>query len=182
MSLWSKVKRAWLVHVAKPVGETFIYRAACDRPVRRVMEIGVGTGERTLKLIKLLSEMTPAAELAYFGVDLFEGRELDGQAPGQSLKEIHRLLKTTGCRVQLIPGDPYAALARTANTIQQLDLVVINQEQQGESLERAWFYLPRMLAATARIIVEDAEVKEGFRILSASELQARCTPARRRAA
>jgi hypothetical protein len=182
VSLWSKVKRAWLVHVAKPVGETFVYRAACDRPVRRVMEIGVGTGERTLKLIKLLSEMTPATELAYFGVDLFEGREMSGQAPGQSLKEMHRLLKTTGCRVQLIPGDPFGALARTANTIQQLELIVINQEQQGESLDRAWFYLPRMLAPGARIIVEDTTIKEGFRILSATELQARSTPVRRRAA
>ncbi len=181
MSLWSKVKRAWLVHVAKPVGETFVYRAACDRPVKRVMEIGVGTGERTLKLIKLLSEMTPAAELAYFGVDLFEARETAGMPPGQSLKEMHRLLKTTGCRVQLIPGDPFAALARTANTIQQLDLVVINQEQQGESLERAWFYLPRMLAPPARIIVEDEQVKEGFRILGVEELRQRTAPRRRAA-
>lgn len=181
MSLWSKVKRAWLVHVAKPVGETFVYRAACDRPVKRVMEIGVGTGERTLKLIKLLSEQTPVAELAYFGVDLFEGRELSGMATGMSLKEMHRVLKTTGCRVQLIPGDPFAALARTANTIQMLDLVVINAEQQGESLERAWFYLPRMLAPNARIIVEDAQVKEGYRILSADELRARTAPRRRAA-
>ena len=57
--------------------------------------------------------------------------------------------------MKLIPGDPLSALARTANSINRIDTVIIGHDVDAESLARAWFYLPRMLATGAVVFWAD---------------------------
>jgi hypothetical protein len=41
------------------------------------------------------------------------------------------------------------------------ELLVISADQTGESLDRAWFYVPRLLAMNASVYVEKADPKTG---------------------
>ena len=109
----------------------------------------------------------------YTGTDLFEARP-----PGTSgipLKEAHRLLCSLGGRVGLVPGDPFTALARKANSLTGTDMIVISADQEPASLARAWFYVPRMLHDRSLVFLEEAPAGDGrptFRLLAREEIEA----------
>ncbi len=104
----------------------------------------MATAAVRLQIIKLARKRRRGVEVHYIGVDLFELRPC-GTA-GLTLKTAYRLLRTAGARVKLVPGDPLSALARTANSINRVDTIIIGHDVDVQSLARAWFYLPRMLA------------------------------------
>ena len=102
------------------------------------------------------------------------------------MKETHRLLKTTTAQSQLIPGDPAGALARAANSLPGIDLVLISAAYDETSLAGAWFYLPRMLHEGSVVLHEVAGNADagstGWRRLKPSEIRERAGSGRRRAA
>ncbi len=108
----------------------------------------MGDASRALRMIGVAGRYHPTEELRYVGVDLFEARTAKA-GPRVSLKDAHCLLRGTGIRCHLVPGDPLQALARSANSLPGNELVLISAADDAESLERAWFYLPRMLAPDA---------------------------------
>lgn len=130
-----------LAHFSKPAADHPLYQAIRQREVRSILEIGIGNGQRTQRMIELASQATPVEQLNYVGIDLFEMR-----SGGMTLKAAHRAMKALGARTRLIPGDPHSALARTANELSGIELVVIGLDVDAHSLERAWFFLPRTLA------------------------------------
>ena len=135
-------------------------------------------------MIEAASLHVPQGRIHYTGIDLFEARSsMDG--PGVTLKMAHRLLKATGARTQLLPGDPLTALSREANCLTGTDLVIISARQDRSSLARAWFYVPRMLHPGSQVYVE--EVGRGgrppvLRRLAPDEIARLATPAPRRQA
>jgi hypothetical protein len=94
-------------------------------------------------------------QICYTGVDQFEARTA-ADGPGVTLKTAHRLLRATGARIRLLPGDPLMALSRAANGLAGTDLVVISAGHDPDVLAGAWFYLPRMLHGGSRVLVEEA--------------------------
>ncbi len=123
-------------------GERCLYRKIRDLKPVQIVEFGVADGRRSQAIIETAQRYSDE-EIRFIGIDLFEART--EQQPGLTLKQAHRKLSTLGAKIQLIPGDPFAALARTANSLSGTDLVVISCDQDQESLQRAYFYLPRML-------------------------------------
>ena len=123
-------------------------------------------------MIELAGLHAPVGHIRYTGVDLFEARtSSDGR--GTTLKAAHRLLKATGARIQLIPGDPFTALSRAANTLGGTELVVISAGHDPDSLARAWFYLPRTLSAESLVLMERPCGPEGepaFREIARNEV------------
>lgn len=153
-------RRFYFAYFSLPASDRLVYRSLRKRPVQKILELGIGAGQRTLRMLELLREEQPASAISYAGIDLFEARsEEDG--PGLSLKAAHTRLKATGARVRLVPGDPYSALARTANDIGAVDLIVISADQNRPSLSRAWFYFPRMLHAETRVFLEERDTADG---------------------
>jgi len=146
------LKAFWLAYLSQPASDRAIYRAIRRRKFRRIMEIGLGDGGRALRMIGLARRYWGADEIRYVGVDLFEAGSAEA-GPNLTLKQAHRLLRRTGVRSHLVPGDPFQALARTANSLAGNELVLISMREAAESLERAWFYLPRMLAPEALVLV-----------------------------
>jgi hypothetical protein len=71
-----------------------------------------------------------------------------------------------------------------ANSLTGTDLLIVSADQQGESLDRAWFYVPRMLHDASVVLVEDADGgATTFRQLAKSEIVSRYVgDMRRRAA
>lgn len=173
-----------LAYFSKPVGDRVIYRAAARNKARRILEIGIGSAGRTVRLVNLVRRNAGDESVRYAAIDMFEARDA-AKSPGMSLKETHRLLATTGAQVQLIPGDPAQAIARAANSLANMDLVLISADYDAASLGCAWFYVPRMLHPGSRVYLESRLPDGGstvFRLMSPGEIATLASTSRRRKA
>jgi hypothetical protein len=121
--------------------------------MRRILELGIATGQRGLRMIELAGLLYRPGKIEYAGLDMFESRSA-GDGPGMSLKMAHRTLGRTGATIRLIPGDPYGGLSRWANSLGRLDLVVVSARLEAESLGQAWFYVPRLLHEETEVFQE----------------------------
>jgi hypothetical protein len=153
VSAASRLKYCQLAYFSKPAAERMLYRTIQRLRPRRIFELGVGNAVRAARMISVALRHAPVDELRYAGVDLFEGRPAE-TALGVTLKDVHCRLKATGAKIQLIPGDPRSALARSANALRDNDLMLIAADQDAASLASAWFYMPRMLRADSVILRE----------------------------
>jgi hypothetical protein len=179
----SRFKQLYLSYFSKPRSDRVIYRTIARRKVRRIVEIGIGTGQRALRMIDLASRCGRGEMVRYAAIDLFESRPPEASR-GLSLIEAHRLLQSTAAKIQLIPGDPASALARWANSLQNVDLVVIAADHDEQALAGAWFYLPRMLHAGSTVYLESRAVDSqmALRVAPRREIDQRAAAGRRRAA
>jgi hypothetical protein len=162
----------WLRYFSKPAADRTLYKALRARPIRSIVEIGVGLPLRTPRLLLLASGKTPGEPIRYCGIDLFEARPT-GQ-PALSLKQAFAALHSPHIRVQLVPGDPHSALKRVSNSLTGTDLLLISADQDPESLARAWTWTPRMLTATSLIFVEEPgapPTAPAWKPLSLTEIQ-----------
>ncbi|MFH1268185.1 MAG: hypothetical protein ABIK89_20900 [Planctomycetota bacterium] len=153
MPVTSHLKVLYLSHLSNPATDRPIYRVIRRRRIQRIVELGVGDGRRAVRMIEVAGLSGPIGQVRYTGVDLFEART-ERDRPGMTLKTAHRLLSATGAHVQLVPGDPFTALSRAANGLIGTELVMISAGHDPDSLARAWFYLPRMLASRALVLME----------------------------
>jgi hypothetical protein len=182
LRLATTLRYLYLAYFSKPASERILYRAIRRTGARKILEIGIGDTARTLRMIRLAERYAGAEPVRYAAIDLFEARAAD--RPKLSLKEAHRLLKSTTAQIQLIPGEPATALARVANSLSNVDLLLIAAAHSDAQLEGAWFYVPRMLHPQSAVFRELAEAVSGAmapRPLEPAEIQTRAA-ARRRAA
>ncbi len=133
--------------------------------------MGVGTGQRAVRMLEVAGLHVPIGQVAYVGIDHFE----DSGAvtgPGVPLKTAYRLLRATDAKVRLLPGDPFSVLAKHANGLGKFDLVVISATQDAASLAAAWFYLPRMLENHSSVLLDQGRnATTGFRIVPFAEIE-----------
>jgi hypothetical protein len=167
----SRLRLFYLLHLSKPASDRLVYREIRRMKARKIVEIGVGTGERAVNAIELLKEFHAAGEIHYTGIDLFESR-LIGDGPRLTLRDAHRLLKPTAARIQLVPGTPGEALSRVANGLKEIDAVIISGEHTFEQFAKIWFYLPRMVRAETQFFQETptAGGAAAMRLLEAHEI------------
>ncbi len=183
MSAASLFKYVYLASFSQPKAERLLYRAIRRKKLRKFVELGVGSCRRAVRLIEVAQRYAGSEPVSYTGIDLFEARTSHG--PPMPLKAAFQVLKPTGARVQLIPGDPRTALARVANSLTGTELLIVSADQQADSLARAWFYVPRMLTAGALVYAEEGS-GEATRLramprLEIEQLAAAVTPASRAA-
>ena len=94
--MFSRLKYLYLAHLSKPVGDRALYRAIGRRKPRKILELGLGFPDRTLRMIELASRQSAGEAIRYVAIDLFEARTADKQV--LALKEAHRVLKPSGGR------------------------------------------------------------------------------------
>jgi hypothetical protein len=140
----------WLTRLSQPAGERVVHRHVLRHAPGRILEIGLGNLARTERMLRAAAR--GGRETAYVGLDRFEGRAI-GDPPGVSLKEAHRRLAGLG-RVRLVPGNADASLARVCNQLGQFDLVLVSADNDPRHLERAWFFIQRLLTPTTTVLVE----------------------------
>ena len=179
----SHLRLFYLLHLSKPASDRLVYREICRLKARKVVELGLDTGQRAVHIIEVLKEFHEGRDIHYTGVDLFEARTA-ADGPGISLREAHCLLKATGARIQLVPGTVSEALSRIANGVSQVDVLVISGHTRPEQLSQAWFFLPRMIQAQTQVFQEtlSAGGSTAMRLLEAQEVEQLTTQAGRRAA
>ncbi len=167
----SFLKFAYLTLLSKPAHERTLYKSIRRASPLSIVELGIGVGTRAIRMIGVAKRYRPDDQIRYTGIDLFEARP--NPATGLALKEAHKQLKATGAKVQVVPGDPLSALARSANGLQQTDLLLISADQDSTSLENAWFYIPRMLHDKSIVLIEDDSNGESrYRSLSIEQVDA----------
>lgn len=179
LSVTSCLRLQYLTRFSKPAADRILYRAAHQQPPRRILEVGIGTAGRALRILEVIAMHGPVGPVSYTGVDLFESRTA-AHTPGLTLKKAHQVLRSTGAKIRLLPGDPFSVFSRHANMLGTFDFVLIS----AEPLDGAWFYLPRMLEEECRVFWEEScGGTGGFREVSMTEIQKlACAGQRRRAA
>lgn len=180
MSVGSLLRSSYLLYFSQPAADRAVYRAVTARKVRAIVEIGIGVGGRTQRLLEVAAWRRECLPLRYTGIDLFEARP--SHAPGVSLKQAFAQLRLPNVKVQLVPGDPYAALRRVANALTGTDLLLIAGDQDPDSLARAWTWLPRMLTPDSLVFHEQPAAKAGqsyWRPMTVEEIQQRASDAGR---
>lgn len=153
MSILSRIRLAYSCYLSKPQSDRPVYRAIQRSRARKIVELGVATGRRALRMIEVAKLASPGQEVHYVGLDPFEGRsEADG--PGLTLKAAHQLLRRDGVRVQLIPGNVAESLVRVANSLGKVDLLIVPAMLDSAEFARAWFFVPRMLHEQSLVFIE----------------------------
>ncbi len=155
MSQLGTLKYTYLAYLSQPATDRVVYRSIDKRPIRCILELGVGNGVRAERMFAVASRHQGDDKLRYVGIDLFEDRPA-GQ-PRIALKQAYHQFRQQQVRVQLVPGDPFTALARIANYISGIDLVVVAGDQDAESMARAWMFLPRMIHADTMIFSQSSD-------------------------
>jgi hypothetical protein len=147
----------WLTWFSRPAGDRLLFRAIRNNRPRKMMVLGLGDATRALRMISLAQRYNPPDQISFAGIDRFDSRPVE--ASPFSLKDAHRLLRPTGSRINLIPGDPREALVRAATVLHGIDLLVVSADQDAQSLAQGWFFVPRMLAPQAMVLREEATEK-----------------------
>ena len=179
MSAASLARYLYYAHLSHPSHERLLYRWIKRRLTTRLVEVGMGPAVRSARMIALASSLAQGSAVQYTGVDLFEARG-DGTA-GVTLKRAFCLLRPTGARVRLVPGDVLTALSRHANHLAGIDLVVISADQDPYSLGQAWLYVPRMLHAQSLVFLEKRSPQGSeFPLMSHRDIEAAAGRALRR--
>jgi len=152
LTLIDRLRLVYFCWLSKPSSNRLIYRAICQHNVRKIVELGMGDGSRALRMIETVQRQAPGTEIHYVGMDPFEGQTSSGGS-GLCLKEAYQVLRTTGAKVQLVPGNPAEGIVRMANSLGKVDLLILPAEFEGANC-RAWNFVPRMLHEDSLVFVE----------------------------
>ena len=149
---WFRI--AYLSFLSQPDGDRLVYRQIRRQRAQRILELGIGDGRRARRMIEVARCHAPPGDVCYTGLDLFEAR-ISADGPGMTLKLAHRHLGATGARIRLVPGNPFSALAQTANVLGQVDIIVVSSLLEPQSLAKAWFYVPRLLHERSQVFLQE---------------------------
>jgi len=169
LAIRSRLRLFYLLHLSTPPSDRAIYQAVFRRRIQRIIELGLGTGERAARLIEVASQHPAASRITYTGIDPFEARRAE-DGPGLTLKQAHRLLRATGARIRLVPGDPLSIFSAKANDLGVADLVLIGWPLDQGLLPRATYYLRRMLHEGSLVLLERPTHSPGVKTLRALSL------------
>jgi hypothetical protein len=177
LSVGSLLRSSYLRYFSQPAGERTIYQAIHRRPIRSIVEIGMDLSRRTPRVLEMAFAASGVGAVRYTAIDQFESRPADQTK--LTLKQAFAALRASSAQIRLIPGDPASALARTANSLTNTDLLMISDLANAASLAQAWIWIPRMLSVGALVLVEQPEASKrtSWREVSPREIQSLATAA-----
>ncbi len=109
-------------------------------------------GARCEAMIRVATKYGASQNVRYTGVDQFDAR-VEGQKKLQ-LIDMHRRLKSTQAKIQLVPGDLQSAISRIANSHVRTDMIIISSGYDQAALDATWFYFPRMLHSGSLVLIQ----------------------------
>jgi hypothetical protein len=84
LSVKSQLRLTYLCSFSKPPEDRLLYKAIHDARPAGIVEIGIGSGQRAMRMLEVAAFFRPAAALRYTGIDLFEARTAE-DGPGLTL-------------------------------------------------------------------------------------------------
>lgn len=155
---------------SKPVCDRLLFKTITRQKPQSILQIGIASSQQATQVIAVSQRAAKTAAVKYTGIDLFEGRP---KAPREmALKEVHKALTGTEAKVRLIPGEAASTVARMANQLTGIDLLVISINKSRDALDSCWFYVPRMLHQYSLVMLQcDREHGANFEILEFSDIE-----------
>jgi hypothetical protein len=152
-SLWQSI---WWSYFAQLPEDRLCYRLIQKHKIASLMEIGMEDGVRSERMVQVAIRHAGPRVVSYVGIDLFEAHPDPGDEP-LTLKAAHQQLSALGARVKLVPGDAFSALTRTANSLKDVEMVVIGWDNRPEVLAKCWHLMPRFLSERAIVLWQGDE-------------------------
>lgn len=166
-------QRFFLTNLSSPASDRPLWKHLLATPVTSILQLGMGSGQQTIKVLELVTAQKPDAQIRFAGVDLFESSSQPSQH--LKLKDAHRLCAEVGVKAYLVPGDFRLALPRIAVTIQPSDLVIVNQPFHSDAADyellNAW--LPRLVHPSSVVFAKNGKSGSQIRVEIASICQVR---------
>jgi hypothetical protein len=160
---WSSFKT---MNLSQPAGDRPLYRAVLRRQISSVLEVGVGDGSRSARLVPWIRQQADVETIRYAAIDRFEMEGPDHI----SLKQFHAQLGRLGVKPLPIPdtGQLAAALARVAHTIGTVDLAIFDCRGDALNQPAIMAILPRVVREDSLVLVQKNE-GPGLRLIEPSE-------------
>ena len=118
-------QRFYWTKLSKPAGERPLCEYLIKTPIGSVLQLGMGNGALTRKVLQLARPAGADGVIRFAGVDAFESAEAAQQH--MKLKDAHRMCAELGVKAHLIPGELKSALPRVAVTILPSDLLIVER-------------------------------------------------------
>ncbi len=161
-----------LAYFSGPSCERAIYRLIARHKPQRIVEIGLGLGIRSIRMLDVAARYQPSSALKYTGIDPFDTRP-DEQAR-LSLKDAYKLLRRNGVQIKLVPNTALQSMTATANEAANTDLIVIDADVEDRQLAQAWEYFPRMMHPQTLVLRQHSDENgKCFQRLSLPQIQQR---------
>lgn len=146
-------QRFYWTKLSKPAGERPLCEYLINTPIGSVLQLGMGDGALTRKVLQLATPASSDGVIRFAGVDAFESAD----APEQhmKLKDAHRMCAELGVKAHLIPGELKNALPRVAVTILPSDLLIVEQSVQHNEVQNEMLmnWLPRLSHSGSAVFV-----------------------------
>lgn len=169
--LWNSVK---VLHFSQPASDRPLYRAVRGRTIHSVLEVNVGSGARSERLIDWLRAQGQTGPIRYAAIDDFE---LGGEGH-IGLKAYHQRLSQRGAKPFPVPGDVAAAMRRVAQTVGAVDLLVFDLEAAQWHSAAIAAIAPRLVHPQTLVLIADGTPSS----LRVTQIEAAGTAAPRRQA
>jgi predicted O-methyltransferase YrrM len=116
---------------------------------KRIMEIGVYTGENAISMVETAIEHAPdPREVAYYGFDLFLNASSD---------QVGRELERLGCTFALFEGNALETLPSSAASLPKMDLIFIDAGKSFTEAMSDWQNAELLLHDRTGIFVHNAD-------------------------
>ena len=137
-----------------PYLNEFIRKNNC----RRILEIGVYTGENAVSMVKTAIEIAADPQaVAYYGFDFFGNR---------GAERVGRKLEALGCTFELFAGDTLETLPAAAASFPEMDLIFIDGGKSFTEAASDWENSEQLLHDTTGVYVHNADFPGVRRMLA----------------
>jgi predicted O-methyltransferase YrrM len=117
---------------------------------RRILEIGVYTGENAVSMIKAAIEIAAdPREVQYYGFDFFGNR---------GAERVGRKLEALGCTFELFAGDTLETLPAAAASLPEMDLIFIDGGKSFREATSDWENSEQLLHDRTGVYVHNADM------------------------
>ena len=115
---------------------------------RKILEIGVYTGENARTMIEAALHSAPPREVEYYGFDFFRGTRL---------QEVQRKLEQTGCTIRLFKGDTVVTLPRVVATLPMMDIIFIDAGKSFTEARSDWDHAQALMHDDTTVFVHNVD-------------------------
>ena len=128
---------------------TYLNEYISKNNCKRIVEIGVYTGENAFSMVKTAIEHAPdPREIEYYGFDLFLNVPPD---------QIRQKLERLGCTVALFGGNTLETLPSSVGSLPKMDLIFIDAGKSFVEATSDWQNTERLVHDSTGVFVHNAD-------------------------
>ncbi len=127
---------------------------------RRILEIGIWTGDRALTMLRVAKWRSSATDIHYYGCDLFE-QMTSAKFSDEKSKwplpqdEVMARLKPTQAHIHILAGDTMNTLPKLVREEAPMDFIFIDGGHSLETIASDWLWVSRLMHKGTVVVFDD---------------------------